>query len=237
MDQASQTTSTKLSPSPTASSRVAVAQAGMSVQIPCIRYAADSEKAKQRVAELPRQGDGFDFERLYRTYSRRVFTLCLRMARDWAEAEDLSQEIFLQLFRKLHTFRGESAFRTWLFRLVTNMALKHIRKNKRLVMQGIPLEGGNALGEESVELVKVQGAPDIFLAGANDRAILERAIGGLPQGYRRIFLLHDLEGYEHSEIAAMLGLEIGTSKSQLYKARRHLRRLLRRADRRWARGT
>jgi RNA polymerase sigma-70 factor (ECF subfamily) len=153
------------------------------------------------------------------------------MVGDRSEAEDLTQDAFLQLFRKLHTFRGESAFRTWLFRLVTNVALMHLRKKKRLMMQESPLEENHTVREEGDAPRRALGATDHTLAGANDRVILERAIQGLAPGYRRVFLLHDLEGYIHTEISAILGLGIGTSKSQLHKARRHLRRLLRTARR------
>lgn len=200
-------------------------------QTPCTRHVASPQESKQRVAELTRLGGGFDFERIYQMYSRSVFTLCLRMVGDRSEAEDLTQDAFLQLFRKLHTFRGESAFRTWLFRLVTNVALMHLRKKKRLMMQESPLEDNHTVSEEGDAPRRALGATDQTLAGANDRVILERAIQGLAPGYRRVFLLHDLEGYIHTEISAILGLGIGTSKSQLHKARRHLRRLLRTARR------
>lgn len=219
-------TSPEASHSPAEPLRRGIAQAGTQTQIPGARRAASFQEAEQRLAELPRQGEGFDFERIYRMYSPRVFTLCMRMVRDREKAEDLTQDAFLQLFRKLHTFRGESAFRTWLFRLVTNVGLMHLRKNKRLVMQESPLEDGSVSGEESVAPGSALGPPDRCLAGANNRVALERAIQELAPGYRRILLLHDLEGYEHSEIAAMLGVRIGTSKSQLYKARRHVRRML-----------
>ncbi len=150
----------------------------------------------------------------------------MRMVKDREQAQDLAQDAFLQLFRKLHTFRGESAFRTWLFRLVTNVVLMHLRKNKRLVMRESPLEDGTGLGEGGMVPGAVLGALDPCLEGVNDRMILQRAIRELAPGYRRIFLLHDLDGYEHSEIAALLNLGIGTSKSQLSKARRQLRHVL-----------
>ncbi|MGO8792967.1 MAG: RNA polymerase sigma factor [Terriglobia bacterium] len=219
-----------------APSRVVPARPGVAPmrtrsQNPCTRRVADPQETKQRVAELPRRGGGFDFERIYQMHSRSVFTLCLRMVGDRSEAEDLTQDAFLQLFRKLHTFRGESAFRTWLFRLVTNVALMHLRKKKRLMMQESPLDDNHGVGEEGDAPRRELGVTDQTLAGANDRVILERAIQGLAPGYRRVFLLHDLEGYIHTEISAILGLGIGTSKSQLHKARRHLRRLLRTARR------
>jgi RNA polymerase sigma-70 factor (ECF subfamily) len=139
-----------------------------------------------------------------------------------AEAEDLTQEAFLQLFRKIATFRGESAFSTWLHRLAVNVVLMHVRK------KGLPevsleetLEPQNEDGPR-----KDIGAHDHALIGAIDRVNLERSIESLPPGYRIIFVLHDVEGYEHNEIAGMMGCSIGNSKSQLHKARMKLRDLL-----------
>ena len=193
----------------------------------CLSQGTEIQPIPERVADLPRVGGGFDFEQIYQTHYRCVFSLCLRMVGDRAEADDLSQDSFLQVFRKLHTFRGESAFRTWLFRVVTNVVLMHLRKKKRLMMQETSLEDETAVSNEGEALPRTLGSPDRSLAKANDRVVLERAIQALAPGYRRVFLLHDLEGYIHTEISAILGLGVGTSKSQLHKARRHLRRLLR----------
>ncbi len=145
------------------------------------------------------------------------------MVGNTAEAEDLAQEAFLQLFRKIGTFRGESAFSTWLHRLSVNVVLMHLRKK--------------GLNEVSLdEMMEPQqddgpkkdiGARDNVLAGSIDRVNLERCIESLPPGYRIIFVLHDIEGYEHNEIAEMMGCSIGNSKSQLHKARMKLRDLLR----------
>jgi RNA polymerase sigma-70 factor (ECF subfamily) len=192
----------------------------------CLTQGTDIQPASERV-DLPRVGGSLDFEEIYQTHYRCVFSLCLRMVGDRAEADDLSQDAFLQVFRKLHTFRGESAFRTWLFRLATNVVLMHLRKKKRLMMKETSLEVETAVSNEGEAVPRTLGSPDRSLAKANDRVILERAIQSLAPGYRRVFLLHDLEGYIHSEISAILGLGVGTSKSQLHKARRHLRRLLR----------
>jgi RNA polymerase sigma-70 factor, ECF subfamily len=216
-------------PMPALPSRVSAGRIRVRVQMACTRHAPNGQETKKRVAELPRVGGEFDFDRIYRTYSRSVFTQCLRMVRDRSEAEDLTQDAFMQLFRKLHTFRGESAFRTWMFRLVTNVALMHLRKKNRMMMRETPLEEDYGVREDHDPLRRDLGAPDQSLAGANDRVILERAIRKLAPGYQRVFLLHDREGYIHSEISTILGLGIGTSKSQLHKARRHLRRLLRSA--------
>jgi len=169
-----------------------------------------------------KNGDGYSFELLYTMHKRRVYSLCLRMVGNTAEAEDLTQEAFLQLYRKIATFRGESAFSTWLHRLSVNVVLMHLRK-----------KGLNEVSlEETIEPQqedgpkKDLGARDNVLAGSIDRVNLERAIESLPPGYRIIFVLHDIEGYEHNEIAEMMGCSIGNSKSQLHKARMKLRDLL-----------
>jgi RNA polymerase sigma-70 factor (ECF subfamily) len=162
------------------------------------------------------------FEFLYQLHGRRVYALCLRMVGNPADAEDLMQEAFLQLFRKIGTFRGESAFSTWLHRLAVNVVLMHLRK------KGLP----EVSLEETMEPQqedgprKDVGTRDNVLAGSIDRVNLERAVESLPPGYRIIFVLHDVEGYEHNEIAEMMGCSIGNSKSQLHKARMKLRDLL-----------
>lgn len=172
--------------------------------------------------ERAQQGDGECFETLYSMHKRRVYSLCLRMTGNTAEAEDLTQEAFLQLYRKIATFRGESAFSTWLHRLAVNVVLMHLRK------KGLPEVSLQETLEPTEEdgPKKDIGAHDNVLAGSIDRVNLERAIESLPPGYRIIFVLHDIEGYEHNEIAEMMGCSIGNSKSQLHKARMKLRDLL-----------
>jgi RNA polymerase sigma-70 factor (ECF subfamily) len=163
------------------------------------------------------------FAQLYSLHKRRIYSLCLRMVGNVAEAEDLTQEAFLQLHRKIATFRGDSAFSTWLHRLAINVVLMHLRK------KGLPAVSLDEAMEPATEERPGRkfGAPDLTLAGAIDRMVLERAIGNLPAGYRLIFVLHDVEGYEHHEIASMLDCSIGNSKSQLHKARLKLRDALR----------
>ena len=160
---------------------------------------------------------------LYGLHKRRVYSLCLRMTSNTAEAEDLTQEAFLQLFRKIGTLRGESAFSTWLHRLSVNVVLMHLRK------KGLPSVSLEEVLEPQQEdgPRKEFGADDLSLVGSVDRVNLARAIGELPTGYRTIFVLHDVEGYEHNEIAEMIGCSVGNSKSQLHKARLKLRDLLR----------
>jgi len=168
-----------------------------------------------------KQGDAGAFEALYHLHKRRVYSLCLRMTTNTAAAEDLTQEAFLQLFRKIGTFRGESAFSTWLHRMAVNVVLMQLRKKGLAV---VPLEETIETEEESPR--KEPGAEDVRLAGSIDRLQLEHAIADLPPGYRAVFLLHDVEGYEHNEIARLVGCSIGNSKSQLHKARMKLRELL-----------
>ena len=171
--------------------------------------------------ERAKQGDEEAFEVLYHLHKRRVYSLCLRMTANTAAAEDLTQEAFLQLFRKIATFRGESAFSTWLHRMAVNVVLMQLRK------KGLPLVSLEETMETEEESPKKEpGAEDIRLAGSLNRLQLEQAIGDLPPGYRMVFLLHDVEGYEHNEIAEMVGCSIGNSKSQLHKARMKLRELL-----------
>ena len=171
-----------------------------------------------------RAGDPAVFEYLYRLHSPRVYALCLRMVRDMTEAEDLTQEAFLLLFRKIHTFRGESAFSTWLHRISVNVVLMHLRKKSPpfVSIEAAPDPDDETAPPSSVEL----GVRDLSLEGSIDRINLERCIERLPSGFRKIFILHDIQGYRHGEIAKLLGRSVGVSKSQLHKARKRLRELL-----------
>jgi len=168
------------------------------------------------------QGDLKSFEELYARHKARVFSLCLRMSNNYAHAEELTQETFLQLYRKIASFRGESAFSTWLYRLSVNVVLTRFRR-KRLLE--VPLEEG-AEGSTADERPKEMGQRDRVLDGSLHRVDLEQAIRRLSPGYRLVFLLHDVEGYEHQEIAEMLSCSVGNSKSQLHNARMKLRTLL-----------
>ena len=164
------------------------------------------------------KGDEEAFAALFEAHKRRVYSLCLRMLGNPTEAEDLTQEAFLQLFRKIATFRGESAFSTWLHRLAVNVVLMHLRKKG---LNQISLdETENSQGEP---IKRDYGDDDRRLVGSVDRIGLNRAISELPPGYRTVFILHDVEGYEHNEIAEIMNCSIGNSKSQLHKARLKLR--------------
>ena len=186
------------------------------------RQRQGNEFNEAEAIERAKHGDAEAFQALYDKHKRRVYSLCLRMTANTAEAEDLTQEAFLQLFRKIATFRGESAFSTWLHRLSVNVVLMHLRK------KGLPVvsleETTQGFEEDSPK--KDFGAEDLALAGSIDRMQLQKAVDDLPPGYRTIFVLHDVEGYEHNEIAELVGCSIGNSKSQLHKARMKLRDLL-----------
>ncbi|MGA9545705.1 MAG: sigma-70 family RNA polymerase sigma factor [Candidatus Sulfotelmatobacter sp.] len=186
------------------------------------RQQPETEPSEAQLIERAKRGDAEAFQSLYDKHKRRVYSLCLRMTANTAEAEDLAQEAFLQLFRKIATFRGESAFSTWLHRLSVNVVLMHLRKKSLPV---VSLEE-TTQGTEEDSPKRDFGADDVALAGSIDRMQLLRAVENLPPGYRTIFVLHDIEGYEHNEIARIAGCSIGNSKSQLHKARMKLRDLL-----------
>ena len=173
---------------------------------------------------LAQQGHGSAFELLYGLHCKRVYALCLRMVGIASEAEELTQEVFMQVFRKINTFRGESAFSTWLHRLTMNLVLMHLRK-KRLT--STLLKGMNATDEETAGTRLELPAVDLRLAGLFDRLDLQMAVDRLPKGCKKVFLLHDVQGYQHNEIAKLLAISIGASKSQLHKARKRLRSVLR----------
>jgi RNA polymerase sigma-70 factor, ECF subfamily len=170
------------------------------------------------LAKMAAAGDMNAFEELYRRHNRRVYSLCLRMTRSVEEAEDLTQEAFIQLYRKIGSFRGDSAFTTWLHRLTVNQVLMHFRK------RSVKLERTTEEGETPEQTVK--GTENPSQMPVIDRIALDRAIAQLPPGYRSVFLLHDVEGHEHEEIGRILKIAVGTSKSQLHKARMKLRSLL-----------
>lgn len=172
---------------------------------------------------LAQQGDVAAFEFIYRLHCRRVYALCLRMVKDPSEAEDLTQEAFLQVFRKIHTFRGESAFSSWLHRLTANIVLMRLRRKK---LTSTSLDQVFAADDGEDRPGYEVGGPDVRLTGVFDRANLQRAVNQLPQGYKAMFILHDVEGYQHKEIAEILRCSVGTSKSQLHKARKAIREFL-----------
>ncbi|HEX8186683.1 MAG TPA: RNA polymerase sigma factor [Blastocatellia bacterium] len=171
-----------------------------------------------QLARAAAAGDAAAFERLYEQHHKRVYSLCLRMLGEPSQAEDLTQEVFLQVYKKIGSFRGDSAFTTWLHRLTVNQVLMHFRK------RGVKLEHTSEEGDfTNVVETPLQSTRRISMV---DRLALEKAISELPPGYRTVFVLHDVQGYEHEEISNLLDVSIGTSKSQLHKARMRLRELL-----------
>jgi RNA polymerase sigma-70 factor (ECF subfamily) len=169
---------------------------------------------------LVHQGDSEAFALIYRSYSDFVHRVCLRMLRDPAEAEDAAQDVFVRVFLKINTFRGESAFSSWLYRLTTNVVLMRFRKNKH---NWTSLSEGTADGCDTSSEI---GAPDLHLSGLLGWIDLQAAIDVLPDGYKTAFILHEVHGYEHKEIAEIFGCSVGNSKSQLHKARKRLQKLL-----------
>jgi RNA polymerase sigma-70 factor (ECF subfamily) len=167
-----------------------------------------AEVSEVEAIRLAQQGDERGFETIYRLHSQRVYALCLRMMRgNAAEAEDLTQESFMQLFRKISTFRSEAAFSTWLHRLAFNVVLMRLRRHS---FQVLSLDEMVEPGEKTAGLLQKHiGSRDLRLAGSADRMDLERALEQLPPGYKAVFILHDVQGYQHREIAAIRGCTLG----------------------------
>jgi RNA polymerase sigma-70 factor (ECF subfamily) len=168
-----------------------------------------------------KEGDQEAFAALFDLHKKRVYSLCLRMTGNVVEAEDLAQDAFIQVFRKLETFRGDATFSTWLYRVVVNTVLMKLRRRR---LKEVSLDEPVRL--ESSTVPRDVGRDDGELVGTVDRIALSRAIQELPKGCRTIFLLHEVEGYEHHEIAKMLRCSVGNSKSQLHKARLKMRDML-----------
>jgi RNA polymerase sigma-70 factor (ECF subfamily) len=185
----------------------------------CGRRATPAKHSAGDILTRAQAGDHDAFSELYLRHKKRVFSICMRMVHDSSLAEDLTQEAFIQLHRKLATFRGDSAFTTWLHRMTVNIALMHLRKR---VLPVVSLDHlMTAIPEEHVG--RNFGTCDRRQTGVVDRVAIDRAVATLAPGYRDVFLLHDVHGFEHSEIASMQDCTLGNSKSQLHKARRALR--------------
>lgn len=188
------------------------AAAGVSF-IKDVKNASDYE-----LTQASSKGDMGAFEEVYNRHHRRVYAICLRMLKNVTEAEDLTQDVFIQLYRKIGSFRGDSAFTTWLHRLTVNQVLMHFRK------RNVKYEKTTEEGEAPLQIVG--GTENPRKMPVVDKIALQNAIEQLPPGYKNVFILHDIEGYEHEEVARILGCSVGTSKSQLHKARLKLRKLL-----------
>lgn len=205
------------------SSNVSISLLGSSYY-PAVRKSPKNLTACSDVDVVAEAKDGNHeaFAELYSRHKKRVFSVCLRMVRDYSLAEDLTQETFLQVHRKLELFRGDSSFPTWLHRTAVNTALMHLRK------QGLNLISLDYLEAEVPEMRagRTFGSPDLRQTGTVDRLAIERAVADLAPGYRAVFELHDVMGFDHGEIAFMLKCSRGNTKSQLHQARRILRRTL-----------
>lgn len=192
--------------------------AKLSVVVPANENKISEDTEDIDLCRMAAAGDLAAFEMIYKRYGRRTYSLCLRMTASPTEAEDLTQESFVQLFRKIGSFRGDSAFSTWLHRLTVNQVLMHFRR------RSVKSEKTSEDGELPEQTVLGSQNPDRMQV--IDRIALKNAVGELPEGYKKVFLLHDVHGYEHEEVARRLGISVGTSKSQLHKARLKLRGLL-----------
>jgi len=181
----------------------------------------DRRKADAELVCAALEGNEDAFATLFNAHRTKVYSLCLRMTSNTAEAEDLTQDAFLQVFRKLGTFRGDSALSTWLYRVAVNTVLMHFRKKG---LRQVSLE--EPANREAGAPKREHGKTDERLSTSVDRIALTRAMKELPVGYRTIFLMHEVKGYEHHEIARLLRCSVGNSKSQLHKAKARMRELL-----------
>jgi RNA polymerase sigma-70 factor, ECF subfamily len=170
--------------------------------------------ASATLAERAQGGDTVAFERLYRDNVSRVYALCLRLSGDGVRAEELTQDVFVRAWQKLGSFRGDSEFSTWLHRLTVNLVLGERRSE------------GRRLARVSPEDLSKRDVPMPAASVPGDRLDLERAIAALPPGARTVFVMHEVEGYGHTEIARLTGRAEGTCKALLHRARKLLREAL-----------
>jgi RNA polymerase sigma-70 factor, ECF subfamily len=187
-----------------------------------VHKGAKRDGSERSLVQRAQDGDEEAFATLFELHKKRVYSVCLLMTKDVAEAEDLTQEAFLQVFRTIGTFRGEAAFSTWLYRIAVNTVLMKLRRQKSRAVLSL----NEPVSHESPSLSHDVGKKDPRLSGTIDRIALLRAIESLPDGCRRVFALHEIEGYQHHEIARLLHCSIGNSKSQLHKAKLKMRDLL-----------
>jgi len=201
-----------------------VFHSGQGVESDVVKFVAEglsgdiAKIADFDLAKVAANGNMVAFEEIYKRHHRRVYSICLRMLQNASEAEDLTQDVFIQLYRKIGSFRGDSAFTTWLHRMTVNQVLMHFRK-RTVKYEKVTDEG------ETPDQV-VTGSVNPAKMQIVDKIALENAISQLPTGYKNVFVLHDVEGFEHEEVARILGCSVGTSKSQLHKARLKLQKLL-----------
>jgi len=185
----------------------------------CIASSAYTTNGRADVVRRAQDGDQDAFSELYAQHKKQVFSICLRMVRSFQLAEDLTQETFLQVHRKLTSFRGDSVFSTWLHRMAVNIVLMHLRKR---ALNAVSLDQLLATFPDG-NTTRRLGKRDLTQAGVIDRLAIEQVIDTMAPGYRSIFILHDMHGFDHGEIASMLNCSSGNTKSQLHKARRVIR--------------
>jgi RNA polymerase sigma-70 factor (ECF subfamily) len=190
-----------------------------SVRVIPVRDANQRTESEASLVRRAQRGDEQAFATLYQLHKKRVYSVCLQMTRDIADAEDLTQEAFLQVFRSIDSFRGDSAFSTWLYRIAVNTVLMKLRRRK--APPSVSLD--EPVSADSPSLKREIGKTDPNLSGAVDRIALRRAVEELPAGCRQVFDLHEVEGFQHHEIAQLLECSIGNSKSQLHKAKMKMR--------------
>jgi len=177
--------------------------------------------SQEEMVMRARQGDREALAQVYRSYRDSVYRICLRMVRNPSDAEDLTQETFLRVIKKIHTFRGDSQFSTWLYRVTKNVALMQLRKPKFAA-----LDSDDGRDRDEVIEIANRTSPPEAESHATDGVLLETAIQQLPSGYGKVLVLHDVLGYRHTEISKMTGITANNSKSRLCRARRMLRGVL-----------
>jgi RNA polymerase sigma-70 factor (ECF subfamily) len=187
------------------------------------RTTFNCEVTEQELIQQTKAGQTQAFAVLYEAHKARIFSICLRMLHERSLAEDVTQDVFLCAFRRMNSFRGDCAFATWLHSIAVNCVLMQFRRRKTRISDQLPIDHMDNVADNPCERIR---ADDRELAGSINRIALIDAINQLPPGYLITFLLVDVEGYTHMEVAGMLGCSTGNTKSQLHKARLKLRRLL-----------
>ena len=200
----------------------AIASNASPVNVLPVGDANHPDNSERSLVQRAQRGDEQAFATLFQLHKKRVYSVCLQMTKDVADAEDLTQEAFMQVFRSVNSFRGDSAFSTWLYRVAVNTVLMKLRRRKSPPVLSLD----EPVSTDSPSLKREVGKQDPSLSGAIDRIALRRALEELPGGCRQIFDLHEVEGYQHHEIAELLQCSIGNSKSQLHKAKLKMRDLL-----------
>jgi RNA polymerase sigma-70 factor (ECF subfamily) len=193
-----------------------------------LQLVTDSHDHDRELARRASSGDDAAFEELYRTHSGRVHALCLRMTGSRERAIELTQDVFVHVWERLASFRGESALSSWIYRLTVNLILSNARRDKRRLTHEMSAESQElAAASEGTRTAGLENAREpseraVRPASVLDAVDLERAIAGLPPGARTVFVLHDVEGYRHDEIAKLTGTAEGTCRAQLHRARKLL---------------